>query len=70
MQLPQSTQTAHPLSSLRDTSKLKFSGDKTLTIFRKKIKVQHIIIGTVTAAVTIGSLLLGDKEHEDATRSH
>ena len=44
--------------------------ERTITIFRKKIQVQHIILGTVTAAVTIGSLLLGVKENEDATRCH
>jgi len=45
--------------------------ERTLTIFRKKIQIQHLIIAGMTAAVTIGSLLLEGKEHEsDAQGSH
>ena len=48
----------------------KASIERTITIFRKKIQVQHLILGTTTAAVIIGSLLLEKTQHEDATRSH
>ncbi len=42
--------------------------ERSITVFRKKIQVQYLILGTVTAAVTIGSLLLERNNHEDATR--
>ncbi len=45
--------------------------ERTITIFGKKIQVQHITLAGITAALTIGSLLLKEEnEHEDATRSH
>jgi len=44
--------------------------ERTVTILGKRIQVQHITLGTIAAALTIGSLLLKEeKEHEDATRS-
>ena len=45
--------------------------ERTITILGKRIQVQHIILAGTTAALAIGSLLLGEKEHEeDAFRSH
>ena len=48
----------------------KASIERTITIFGKKIQVQHIILAGTTVALGIGSLLLKEKEHEDATRNH
>lgn len=48
----------------------KSSIERKVSILGKRIQVQHIItLGTI-AAVTIGSLLFGENNHEDAKRSH
>lgn len=39
----------------------KSSIERTITILGKRIQVQHIIIVGTTAAVTLGSLLFGEK---------
>lgn len=44
--------------------------ERTITIFGKKIQIQHIILAGTTAVLTIGSLLIGEKENEDATRCY
>lgn len=45
--------------------------NRTITIFGKKIQVQHLIIAGTTAVVGIGSLLLGEQENEgNAQGSH
>lgn len=48
----------------------KSSIERKITILGKRIQVQHLIIAGTTAAITIGSLLLGEKENEDASWSH
>lgn len=48
----------------------KESIERKISLFGKKIQVQHLItIGTI-AAVTVGSLLLGENNNEDAKRSY
>lgn len=44
--------------------------ERKITILGKRIQVQHLIIAGTTAAVMLGSLLLGENNHEDAIRSH
>lgn len=45
--------------------------ERKVSIFGKKIQVQHLIIAGTTAALTLGSLLLKEEnENEDAERSH
>jgi len=50
----------------------KRSIERTVTVLGKPIQVQHITLATITAALTLGSLLLSeekDNTHEDAQRS-
>lgn len=48
----------------------KSSIERKVTILGKRIQVQHLIIAGTTAAVSLGCLLFGDNNHEDAKRNH
>ena len=49
----------------------KSSIERTITILGKRIQVQHLTLAGITVALGIGSLLLGENEHEsDAQGSH
>ena len=44
--------------------------ERKVSIFGKKIQVQHLILAGTAVTLTIGSLLVGESQNEDATRSH
>lgn len=48
----------------------KSSIERTITLFGKRIQVQHLILAGTTVALGIGSLLLGEPDNDEATRSH